>query len=139
MRLFLAALVVLMVTQSCKKESYASTDNINDMVDTVAVLKNMGEFVSGPFGTVTGNAEVYKNGMQYEVKLSNFTTNNGPALHVYLAKEAMPVNFIDLGVLKSTNGNQLYAVPGMPDFGAYKYVSIHCVAYNHLFGYALIK
>jgi hypothetical protein len=51
----------------------------------------------------------------------------------------MPVNFIDLGALKSTIGNQVYNVVGMPDFMDYKYISIHCVAYNHLFGSALLQ
>lgn len=109
------------------------------MVDTAAVLKYSGNFTSGPYGTVTGKAEIYKKGSSYEVKLANFTTSNGPALHVYLAKEAMPVNYMDLGVLKSTNGNQLYSITGMPVFADYKYISIHCVAYNHLFGSALLN
>jgi hypothetical protein len=51
----------------------------------------------------------------------------------------MPVNSIDLGALKSTTGNQVYSVVGMPDFLDYKYISIHCVDYNHLFGSALLQ
>jgi len=51
----------------------------------------------------------------------------------------MPITFIDLGELKSTKGNQVYSIAGMPDFTDYKYISIHCVAYNHLFGSALLK
>lgn len=139
MRLTLIILLVALVAASCKKGSLASTTTTNEMVDTTAVLKYSGNFVSGPYGTVTGRAEVYKNGSSYEVKLVNFNTSNGPALHVYLAKEAMPVNYMDLGVLKSTNGNQVYSVTGMPVFAEYKYISIHCVAYNHLFGSALIN
>lgn len=98
-----------------------------------------GDFTSGPFGTVTGKAEIYKTASNYDVKLANFNSSNGPALHVYLSKEAMPINFIDLGVLKSTAGNQVYSIAGMPDFTDYKYISIHCVAFNHLFGSALLK
>ena len=141
MRLLIAVLIIVAAIQSCKKDrdSFASTVTVNEMVDTTGVLKYSGSFTSGPFGTVTGKAEVYKNGTDYKVKLANFNTNNGPALHVYLSKEAMPINYIDLGVLKSTNGNQVYSVTGMPDFMEYKYISIHCVAYNHLFGSALIQ
>jgi hypothetical protein len=51
----------------------------------------------------------------------------------------MPVHFISLGKLKSTNGNQIYAIPGTPDFNEYKYICIHCKEYNHLFGYALLQ
>lgn len=141
MRLLVAALIIVAAIQSCTKDkdSFASTVTINEIVDTTGMLKYSGSFTSGPFGTVTGKAEVYKNGTDYKVKLANFNTNNGPALHVYLSKEAMPINYIDLGVLKSTNGNQVYSVTGMPDFMEYKYISIHCVAYNHLFGSALIQ
>ncbi len=125
---------------SCKKEgALAPTTVLNEMIDTNAVLKYSGDFMSGPFGTVNGKAEIYKKGISHEIKLVNFTTNNGPALHVYISKEAMPVNYIDLGNLKSTTGNQVYSVTGMPDFKDYKYISIHCVAFNHLFGFALLK
>jgi Electron transfer DM13 len=130
---------------ACKKENQlAPTTVLEEMIDTTrgidsTVLKFKGSFESGPFGTVTGMAEIYKKGTTYEVKLASFTTNNGPALHVYISKEAMPINYIDLGSLKSTAGNQVYSVSGMPDFYDYKYISIHCVAYNHLFGYALLK
>lgn len=51
----------------------------------------------------------------------------------------MPVTFISLGKLKSTSGNQLYGVPGTPDFMEYKYICIHCKEFNNLFGYALEK
>ena len=141
MRLLIAVLIIGVTIQSCKKDkdSFASTVTVNEMVDTTGMLKYSGSFTSGPFGTVTGKAEVYINGTDYKVKLANFNTNNGPALHVYLSKEAMPINYIDLGVLKSTNGNQVYNVTGMPDFMEYKYISIHCVAFNHLFGSALIQ
>ena len=98
-----------------------------------------GDFGAGPFGSVTGKAEIYKQGAAYSLKLSGFSSSNGPALHVYLSKEPMPVTYIDLGVLKSTNGNQVYAIAGSPDFAEYSYVSIHCVAYNHLFGSARLK
>jgi hypothetical protein len=125
---------------SCKKEgALAPTTNLNEMTDTTARLVYNGTFSSGPFGTVSGQAEIYKKGMSFEVKLANFNATNGPALHVFISKEAMPVNFIDLGSLKSTMGNQIYSVSGMPDFMEYKYISIHCVAFNHLFGSALLK
>jgi hypothetical protein len=133
---------MLLFIFSCKKEgTLAPTTVLNEMVDTgsTTVLKYSGSFTSGPFGTVTGKAEIYKTDSLYEVKLVDFNTNNGPALHVYISKEAMPINFIDLGVLKSIAGNQVYPVAGMPDFTSFKFIAIHCVAYNHLFGYASLK
>lgn len=134
---------VSFITTSCKKEGQlASTEVLNEMIDTSSnapALKYSGDFSSGPFGTVTGKAEIYKTGSDYDVKLASFSSSNGPALHVYLSKEAMPINYIDLGILRSTAGNQVYSITGMPDFADYKYISIHCVAYNHLFGSALLK
>lgn len=138
-KLILGLLLMLVILYSCKKEEQASTVVINETVDTSAVLKYSGLFTSGPFGTVTGKAEVYELNATFVLKISNFNTTNGPALHVYLSKEAMPVNYIDLGSLKSTNGSQVYNIPAMPDFSQYKYISIHCVDFNHLFGSALIN
>ena len=109
------------------------------MTDTASVLKYSGDFVSEPYGTVTGKVEIYKKAIVIEVKLAGINSSNGPALHVFISKEAMPINFIDLGSLKSTTGNQVYSVSGMPDFMDYKYISIHCVAYKHLFGSALLQ
>ncbi len=138
---------LLLLFNACTKEQLAPTVTLNEtipMIDTAMgaiTIKPVlsGSFGSGPFGSVTGKAEIYKQGAVYSLKLADFSTSNGPALHVYLAKEPMPVTYIDLGVLKSTNGNQVYAISGMPNFAEYTYVSIHCVAYNHLFGSALIK
>jgi hypothetical protein len=50
-----------------------------------------------------------------------------------------PVNFIDLGALKATGGNQLYEISATIDFTQYKYALIHCRQYNHLFGWALLQ
>ena len=106
------------------------------VADTTAVLKFEGTFVSGPYGTVSGLARVYLKENKYLVALENFNSSNGPDLKVYISKEQIPVNFIKLSDLGSTNGNQLYNVPGTPDFTVYKYVLIHCEQYNHLFGSA---
>ena len=136
--IILGALLITMA--SCKKEKgFAPTTELNEMTDTASVLKYSGDFTSGPYGTVTGKAEVYKKSTSIEVKLAGFNSTNGPALHVFISKEAMPINFIDLGALKSTAGNQVYAVTGMPDFMTYKYITIHCVEFNHLFGSALLQ
>ncbi|MEO7488091.1 MAG: hypothetical protein ABIU77_13360, partial [Ferruginibacter sp.] len=101
---------VLIAMASCKKEKgFAPTTELNEMTDTASVLKYSGDFTSGPYGTVTGKAEIYKKVTAIEVKLAGFNSSNGPALHVFISKEAMPVNFIDLGALKSTTGNQVYS------------------------------
>lgn len=149
MRNSLMGLLVILLLFACKKEQLAPTTPLNEMVidttkngggtDSATLLKFSGNFSSGPYGVVSGMASIYKTAGTYALQLTNFNVSNGPDLHVYLAKEAMPVHFIDLGALKSTNGNQVYAIPNQPDFTVYQYVSIHCVAYNHLFGSAQLK
>jgi hypothetical protein len=53
-----------------------------------------------------------------------------------LSKQAAPINEINLGDLKSTQGNQVYDLNSIPDFDEYKFISIHCVSFNSLFGSA---
>ena len=128
----------LLVLNSCKK---TSTEILDESLanDTTAVLKLQGNFISGPYGTVSGIAKVYLKQGRYTVALENFSSSNGPDLKVYISKEQFPVNFIKLADLRSTAGNQLYDVPGSPDFVEYKYVLIHCEQYNHLFGSAMLE
>jgi hypothetical protein len=136
--LFIILICLTTLLFSCKKNNTPAIA-LNEMIDTAAVLEHSGDFTSGPYGRVSGKAEVYRKETAIEVKLANFNSSNGPALHVYISKEAMPIHFIDLGALKSITGNQVYSVTGMPDFIEYKYISIHCVDYNHLFGSALLQ
>ena len=128
-------IAIVMFLFSCSKK--ASTAPVNDMIDTTAaVLKYQASFQKGPYGTVNGSAMVYLVNGKLQLKLSNFTTTNGPDLKVYLSREIQPLNFIRLGDLKSTSGTQVYDINGMPDFMQFKYVLIHCEQFNHLFGYA---
>lgn len=125
---------------SCDKRNEAPTTPVNEMVDTArAINKKTGDFTNGPYGTVMGSAKIYVQEGKHSLALENVSISNGPDLHVYLSKEVQPINFIDLGKLKSTNGNQVYDISGMPDYAAYKYALIHCQQYNHLFGSAELK
>jgi hypothetical protein len=85
---------------------------------------------------VSGQAKIFLTNDKYMLKLENFSTTNGPDLKVYLSKASSPQEFISLGDLKSTNGNQVYDIPGSPDFTKHRYVLIHCEKFNHLFGSA---
>jgi hypothetical protein len=134
MRILLLVLGFLALT-SCKKE--ASEIPLSEMSASAAQLVVSGTFQNGPYGRVSGQGQIWKTAAdQYEIVLDNFQTTNGPDLFVYLSKEPMPVNFIDAGKLKSTNGRQIYPISGSPDFTQYKYIVIHCKAFNHLFGFA---
>ena len=136
--IFLSLLVMLM---ACNKNVGSSTAVLNEKIDTAAVVARntmAGNFIS--YGqNVSGTAKVYLVAGKYTLALENFSTNNGPDLHVYLSTETQPADFIDLGKLKSTSGNQVYDISGSPDFMKYKYALIHCQQYNHLFGSAPIS
>ncbi|MEO5685084.1 MAG: DM13 domain-containing protein [Chitinophagaceae bacterium] len=140
-------LFALLAFAACTKTNETSTVPLNETIppagggsekDTV-MLKPTGSFINGPYGNVTGTAKVVLQNGKYILALENVNISNGPDLHVYLSKEVQPVNFIDLGKLKSTSGNQLYDINGSPDFVAYKYALVHCQQYNHLFGSAELK
>jgi len=132
-------LVSLISFIACVKEN-TPTDAVNSPVDTtMANIRFNGTFGNGPYGLVTGTAKIYFQNNQYILALENFNSSNGPDLHVYISKEAQPVNYIDLGKLQSVNGNQQYLLTGNINFSEYKYALIHCQQYNHLFGSAELK
>lgn len=124
---------------ACTKQNATPTTPVDEMVDTSAMQKYIGAFMNGPYGSVSGTASLFYQSGTYSLAIKNAMISNGPDLHVYLSKEIQPINFIDLGKLKSTMGNQVYAISGVPDFNQYKYALIHCQQYNHLFGSAELK
>jgi hypothetical protein len=134
--LLLAATIFLI---SCVKENTPEIVLDNTVDTTIAMPQNNGNFMNGPFGSVSGMATVYRQDGSLVLALKNMMISNGPQLHVYLSREVQPVNFIDLGPLQSTKGNQLYDIAGNPDFSVYKYALIHCKKYDHLFGSAKLQ
>ncbi|MEO5996204.1 MAG: DM13 domain-containing protein [Chitinophagaceae bacterium] len=126
---------------SCSKNNQGSpiipvTDNIDT---SKAAVKYRGAFTSAPGETVNGMALILIQNGTYTVALENLDAGNGPDLHLYLSKQLQPGTFIDLGKLKSTKGNQVYALSTVPDFTQYKYALIFCQQYNVLFGSAELK
>ncbi|MBL7737587.1 MAG: DM13 domain-containing protein [Chitinophagaceae bacterium] len=140
MKAFVFSVMILMLfLVSCVKENTPTTP-LDDTVDTtMAMSRYSGVFVNGPYGSVSGTAKIYLQGTQYKLALEGVSISNGPDLHVYLSKEVLPATFIDLGRLQSVAGNQLYDIPGAPDFIQYRYALIHCKQYNHLFGSAELR
>lgn len=133
--------ITILLLTSCKKENETSAVPGMDTIDTVGqTIVLTGTFSNGPWGTVSGQARILRasNGA-LTLALQNVNISSGPDLHVYLSKEVQPINFIDLGLLKSTSGNQLYGISGAPDFSQYKYALIHCQKFDHLFGSALLQ
>jgi hypothetical protein len=135
-KMVLTALMGLFLFLSCSK---TSTEKLDEMVSADGELKLSGSFQGVGSEKVTGEAKIFLSNNNYMLKLQNFNTTNGPDLKVYLSKASTPQSFISLGNLKSTNGNQVYEIPGTPDFSQYRFVLIHCERFNHLFGSAEMK
>lgn len=146
----LFALCFIVVAVACKKD-LSSVIPVNDKpggMDTMGRMMNTdtpvvllkGTFIKGPYGTTTGTAKIIKDRMgAHHLFLENFTVSNGPDLKVYLSSDLNAGKYLRLGSLKSTNGNQLYDIPGQPDYNEYKYALIWCESFAHLFGSAALK
>jgi hypothetical protein len=137
-RLLIGIGIIAIFAISCTKQNTVSVP-LSETPDTSAVLKYKGIFSPTSGIAIQGSAKIYLANGQYKLALDSFQVSNGPDLKVYLSKEYPPNNFINLGALQSTTGQQLYVIPGKPDFTVYKYALIHCQQYNHLFGIAELK
>jgi Electron transfer DM13 len=131
--------IALLVAASCARKENTAVVPLNEKPLEMSVLKTIGDFQNGDGETAVGKASIYQKDKTYQLVFENLMVNNGPNLHVYLSQEIKPVNFVDFGDLKSTNGNQVYDVPVGIDATSYKYALVYCKQYSHLFGYAALK
>ncbi len=131
--LLVIAIISISLLAGCSK---TSTEKIDEVINAAGAQKANGSFIGYGSEKVSGQAKIFLTNDQYMLKLENFSTTNGPDLKVYLSKAASPLDFISLGDLKSTNGNQVYQISGTPDFSKYRFVLIHCERFNHLYGSA---
>ena len=89
-----------------------------------------------------GSASVWQIGERRILRFEEFRAQNGPRLHVYLAKNvptslfAGAEDFIDLGPLKGNIGNQNYELPAELDLSAYRSAVIYCVPFGVVFSSA---
>lgn len=132
------SMLLLVIIISCTRDANIVVTT-PPTIDSTAIVKYRGSFINGPYGSVTGTAEIVMQDTTLALRIKNFSSSNGPDLHVYLSQERQPVNFIDLGSLRSKSGEQVYSIPGNTNLTPYKYALIHCKAYNHLFGSAALQ
>jgi len=104
-----------------------------------------GSFVSGAHAT-SGTATIYKleDGSRV-LRLTNFSTSNGPKVHVILADHTITgddvedAKSVDLGDLKGNTGNQNYVIPASVSLDDVKSVAIYCERFHVNFGAASLK
>ena len=70
------------------------------------------------------------------LRLENFQSTNGPDLYVYLSTDENASDFVNLGELKASSGNQNYEIPEDTDLTKYNKVLVWCKAFGVLFGSA---
>lgn len=134
--LLLLTLVVLLF--ACSKSEDNMMPTPDPMTDTfnpaAATLISQGAFRGSGSYSVSGTAKLYEfQGKRY-IYLENFSSSGGPDLRVYLATNTSATQFVSLGKLKATSGNQAYLINNPPDFSQYKNVLIWCQQFTALFG-----
>ena len=123
---------------ACKKSS-TNQQPIVEPVNPNAPVLVSGSFTGNMGYQVSGTASIVNDNGTKRLVFKNFSSNNGPDLKVYLATTKQAGAFISLGNLKSTGGQQVYDISGMPDFAQHKFVLIWCQQFSVLFGAAEIK
>jgi hypothetical protein len=106
--------------------------------------------LEGKAHPTSGRATIYEasKGRQY-LRLSDFTTSNGPDVHVLLARSddeklsqeilKGDLDRIELGLLKGNQGDQNYDLPASIDLGKYNAVVIYCERFHAVFGVARLE
>ena len=133
-----------MAHSSMDSSAMRATDH-GQMADMEEPVK----IVSGRFHTnaheTKGVATIYRlDDGRRVLRLTEFTTSNGPDVRVYLVaasdvqKEdaAKRAGIVDLGALKGNIGDQNYDVPEGLDLSKYRVVSIWCRRFSVNFGAA---
>lgn len=103
--------------------------------------------LAGRAHPASGRASIYQTpDGKRDLRLTDFTTSNGPDVHVVLAQSADEslkqdfvkgqLNSIELGVLKANQGNQNYDLPDSADLSRYDTVVIYCERFHAVFGVA---
>lgn len=133
---------------SCKKNNIPSNGNeiiVQPGDTTQPVILYSGVLIGGEAGDqARGDVTIEKVGSRKYLVFKNFTSNNGPDVHVYFSKTigthaSPPAEYKDLGLLKFTSGTFNYELLTDPDIANYKYVLIWCAQYRIQFGYTELK
>jgi len=106
--------------------------------------------LEGKIHQTSGRATIYRNedGKEY-LRLSDFTTSNGPDVHVVLVRsddKALEqeivkgdLEHLELGMLKGNQGDQNYDLPTTVDLNQYQAVAIYCERFHAIFGVARLE
>lgn len=106
--------------------------------------------LTGKAHPTSGRASIYRmpDGKRY-LRLTDFTTSNGPDVHVVLAEsgdQGLTKDFVkgeltsvELGPLKANQGDQNYDLPDSVDLKKFDAVVIYCEQFHAVFGLARLE
>ena len=126
--------MLLSFSVACNSDGVDMEDVMNSGGNSMEAVK--GSFVSDAHPT-SGTATVNEN--VTNLSLTNFKTDDGPKLLLYLSTEVDSKEYVDLGDLKGLDGDYNYAIPSGTDISKYKYVVVWCVDFSVSFGHAELK
>ena len=145
MKLLLTFGLALSLMACAAPEDTVPTARVNDSIEDLEDLPIVAQGTFSGLGPYTsrGDAEIIFNSVEatYSLIMSDFQSSNGPSLKVYLSKASSPSSIINLGSLKSTNGNLRYDFAASsvgPDFD-FSHVLIWCDQAGVGFGRASIS
>lgn len=136
---FLSFAISATIFSGCSKDDSTSMDPVDDPGLTNGTVLSMGVFSGSRNYQVSGSAKVLDQDGKKILRLEDFSSSNGPDLKVYLSTDVNASQFISLGRLRSTSGNQNYDISGMPDLSQYPFALIWCEQFGVLFGSANLK
>jgi Electron transfer DM13 len=103
--------------------------------------------LAGRAHPTSGRASIYQTADgKRDLRLTDFTTSNGPDVRVLLAQSSDAklshdlvkgeLDSVELGPLKANQGDQNYNLPGSANLSRYDAVVIYCVRFHVIFGVA---
>jgi hypothetical protein len=106
--------------------------------------------LNGKLHETKGRATVYRaQDGTLSLRLTDFSTSNGPDVHVVLVAASDPglknnvpgraLESIEVGMLKGNEGNQEYRLPANADLTRYDTVAIYCERFRAVFGTAKLE
>ncbi len=138
-------LTLSIIFLGCGEEDAVPTGTLNETVSTSSSgpLQQVSSHSFVESGhSVSGTVTTFKDSSlnEYKYQLSNFNSQNGPDLRVYISEDLQASRFVDLGALKSTNGNLVYTATAnqLSNLNP-QYLLIWCRKFSVLFGSAKIQ
>lgn len=98
-----------------------------------------GSFTGASGHTTTGKVQVVKmDDGSRSIVFTDFKTDNGPDLKIYIAEDKNAKNFFQFEA-EVANGSKTLVLPSSVDLEKQKFVLIWCKAFSVSFGYAELK